>query len=359
MFEVSRAALANIEVLMRDYQGEVPGAAVLVSHAGRPLLRRAFGLAALESATAATAASAYRLASLSKPFTAAAILLLMQEGALELEERVCRWLPSLPEAARAVTVRHLLTHTSGLIDYEDLIAPGTTRPLRDADVLCLLASTRRTYFTPGSRYRYSDSGYALLALLVEAVSGTDFASFLRRRLFLPLAMHDTVALEEGVSQPRARAFGYSRAHGSWSRTDQSLTSAVLGDGGIYSSVDDLAKWDAALYGAAPFTRATLDVAFAPATDTDDPMTRYALGWRVTGASVWHSGETLGFRTALVRWPRAQLTVGMLSNRSDGEPYSLALAIAKQFLPEADAVRATRVAVGPDPAAHPLPLGRSV
>jgi CubicO group peptidase (beta-lactamase class C family) len=267
---------------------------------------------------------------------------------------VREWLPSLPPAAAAVTVRQLLSHTSGIIDYEELIAAGTREPLRDADVLRLLARADRTYFPPGSRFRYSDSGYALLALLIAQVSGTDFASFLRRRIFAPLAMHDSVALEAGISTVPHRAFGYSRSGAGWARTDQSLTSAVLGDGGVYSSVDDLAKWDAALSDGRLLQPATRELAVTPVTGTDDPQVRYGLGWRLTGASEWHSGETLGFRNAFVRWARARLTAIVLTNRSDGDPYSVALAAAKLFLPDADAVRASRVAVGPDPGAHPLP-----
>ena len=344
----------RVDALLQAYEGAVPGAALLLARDGVVVVRRAWGLADLEAGSAATPATAYRLASVTKPLTATATLLLVQEGRLSLQARVREWLPALPPAAADVTVRQLLSHTSGLVDYEELIPPGTRQPLRDADVLRLLARSDRTYFAPGSRYRYSDSGYALLALLIAQVSGMDFASFLRRRIFEPLAMHDSVALEEGISTLPRRAFGYSRSGAAWARTDQSLTSAVLGDGGVYSSVDDLAKWDAALCGGRLLQDAARELAVTPVTDTDDPQVRYGLGWRLTGASEWHSGETLGFRNAFVRWPRARLTAIVLTNRGDGDPYSLALAAAKLFLPEADAVRASRVVVGPDPGAHPLP-----
>ncbi|MGH8306243.1 MAG: serine hydrolase domain-containing protein, partial [Steroidobacteraceae bacterium] len=235
---------ARIDTLLRPYTGRVPGASVLVIRDGVPVFRRAYGFADLEHGVVASAATNYRLASMTKQFTAAAILLLADDGRLSLDDPLGRWLPSLPPAARAVTIRQLLTHTSGLVDYEDLIPQGATVQLHDADVLRLLEAQNRSYFAPGTRYRYSNSGYALLALIVARASDEDFAAFLRKRIFLPLGMYDSVAYQAGVSQVAHRAFGYSAAGRSWSRTDQSLTSAVLGDGGVYSSVDDLAKWDA-------------------------------------------------------------------------------------------------------------------
>jgi CubicO group peptidase (beta-lactamase class C family) len=322
----------QIDDLMLDYQGEVPGACVAVLHGGAAVLRRAYGFADLEAGVAATAATNFRLASLTKQFTAAAILLLEQDGRLGLEDSVRQWLPGLPVAADGMAVRQLLTHTSGLIDYEDLIADGTASPLRDADVLRLLEAEDRGYFPPGTQYRYSNSGYALLALIVGGASGEDFASYLRKRIFLPLGMQNTVAFEAGVSAVAHRAFGYSAAGGSWVRTDQSLTSATLGDGGIYSSVDDLAKWDAALYDDRLLQPESLRLAFQPATATDDPSVQYGFGWRITGETRWHSGETLGFRNVIVRWPAHRLTVIVLTNRNDPPPHGMALAIAEAFLP---------------------------
>ena len=171
-------AVAATDALLRDYQGQVPGASVLVLRDGQPLYRRGHGLADLEAGTAATAQTNYRLASVSKQFTAAAILLLAEDGLLSLDDPVRRWLPSLPAAADAVTLRHLLSHASGLIDYEDHVPADFQGQLHDIDVLHILEGLDRTYFAPGSDYRYSNSGYALLALVVGAASGQDFASFL-------------------------------------------------------------------------------------------------------------------------------------------------------------------------------------
>lgn len=323
-------ALARLEDLMDGYRGTVPSAGVLVLNEGAAVLRQTLGMADLEQEIAATSATNYRLASVTKQFTAAAVLMLMEEGALSLDAPLYEWLPSLPEGAAGATLRQLLTHTSGLIDYEDLIPPGWTVQLHDADVLRLLEAEPRTYFAPGSAYRYSNGGYALLALVVERASGTSFATFLRKRIFLPLGMNGTVAHEEGLSMVSHRAYGYSSVDGRWKRTDQSLTSAVLGDGGVYSSIDDLAKWDAALDDGRLLRPESLRLAFTPATLTDDPATHYGFGWRMTGETVWHSGESVGFRNVIVRWPRRRLTVVVLTNRDEPEPHRMALAIADQL-----------------------------
>jgi CubicO group peptidase (beta-lactamase class C family) len=320
--------IAEIDALMGAYEGAVPGAAVLVVRDGAPVVRRGYGLADLEQGMPVTPATNFRLASVSKQFTAAAILLLAEDGRLGLDDPVQTWLPTLPPDARAVTIRHLLTHTSGLIDYEDVIPESMTGQLHDADVLALLATEDRTYFPPGAAYRYSNSGYALLALIVERASGRSFADFLRRRIFEPLGMSATLAYEAGISTVGRRAYGYSLANGSWKRTDQSQTSAVLGDGGIYSSIDDLAKWDAALADDRLLAAESRRLAFAPAARTDDPAVQYGFGWRVTGESLWHSGETIGFRNVIVRFPERRLTVVILTNRDGGEPYATALAIAR-------------------------------
>jgi CubicO group peptidase (beta-lactamase class C family) len=147
-----------IDQLMSAYQGKVPGASVLVVRDGRVLVRRSYGLADIEDHVAATPATSYRLASVTKQFTAAAILLLAQDKALSLDDPIRKWLPTLPDAATSITIRQLLTHTSGLIDYEDVIPAGTSQQLHDSDVLHLLEAQDQTYFPPGTHYRYSDSG---------------------------------------------------------------------------------------------------------------------------------------------------------------------------------------------------------
>jgi CubicO group peptidase (beta-lactamase class C family) len=357
VFTDPRMSEPQVDALMRLYQGAVPGACVAVLRNGAVLLRRAYGLADVEAQVAATAATNYRLASMTKQFTAAAILLLAEDGRLTIDDPVRKWLPTLPDAADGMSLRHLLTHTSGLIDYEDVIPAAWSSPLHDPDVLRLLEAQNRRYFAPGTRYRYSNGGYVLLALAAERAAGDAFAAYLRKRIFHPLGMHNTVAVENDASDIVHRAYGYSAAGDAWIRTDQTVTSRTLGDGGIYSSTDDLAKWDAALCGAGLLRPSSLRLAFDPSTPTDDPSVQYGFGWRITGATRWHSGETLGFRNVIVRFLGRRVTVIVLTNRNAPPPYRTALAIAKLFDPDAhDAANEAGAGHGdgPDPGARPLP-----
>ncbi|MEI7035579.1 serine hydrolase domain-containing protein [Fulvimonas yonginensis] len=331
-------AVQDADRLMQAYQGDVPGAALLVLEDGKPLLRKGYGLADLEQHTRVTPQTDFRLASVSKQFTAAAILLLAQDHKLSLDDSIRHWLPSLPATADRVTLRQLLSHTGGLVDYEDLIPPGRTTQLDDQDVLRMLSATPRSYFPPGSAYRYSNTGYVLLGLVVEQASGQSLQDFLARRIFQPLHMEHTLLYVHDDPTPTEskvpnRAYGYSWSKGRWLRTDQSLTSATRGDGGIYSNIDDLAKWDAALYDDRLLSDASRKAAFSPhAKVTGEPYeASYGYGWRITGETLWHSGESIGFRNVIVRWPKQHLTVILLSNRNDPEPYRTVLKIAEPFL----------------------------
>lgn len=326
-------AIRHANQLMQKYAGDVPGASLLVIKDGRPLLDRGYGMADLEHHVAATSATDYRLASVTKQFTAAAILLLAQDGKLKLGDSIRHWLPTLPAFTAKVTLRELLCHTGGLLDYEDLIPPGTTTQLNDRDVLRMTGATTRGYFAPGSAYRYSNTGYVLLGLVVEQASGLPLQDFLAQRIFQPLHMDHTLLYVHDAKTVPNRAYGYSEASGRWRRTDQDLTSATRGDGGIYSNVDDLAKWDAALYDDRLLSDASRKLAFSPHVKvTGEPYRAdYGYGWRITGDTLWHSGESIGFRNVIVRWPKQHLTVILLSNRNAPEPYRTVLTIAAPFL----------------------------
>lgn len=329
-----------VDQLMQRYDNlsaAVPGASVLVLQNGNIILHRSYGNENIEVPSRTTVSTNFRLASLTKQFTAAAILLLIQDenNLLNLDDMIRRkWFPKLPAVAENITVRHLLTHTSGLIDYEELIDsyPSTNPQLSDRDVANLLFMTNRTYFSPpGLRYRYSNSGYALLALIVEQISNQSFATFLRERIFRPLNMNNSVAFENGISTISNRAYGYSYINGLWNPTDQSLTSAVLGDGGIYSSTRDFIQWIAALEDDRLFNAETLSLFFSPTIETDDPAIHYGMGWRISGDMVWHSGETIGFRNIIIRFRGQRLSVVILTNRNAPAPFQTALTIAHRFL----------------------------
>jgi CubicO group peptidase (beta-lactamase class C family) len=325
-----------VDSVLRDYASPSgPGASVLIRRDGRTILARSYGLADVEAGVATTPQTNYRLASLTKQFTATAIMLLKEDGKLRYDDPIARFLPDLPQSARGVTIRMLLTHTSGLWAYEDFVPDSQTTQVHDADVPALIAHADSGYFPPGSAYRYSNTGYALLALIVERASGEPFARFLADRIFAPLGMTHTVAYESGVSTIANRAFGYTVDNGHVTRTDQSSTSAVLGDGGIYTSLDDLAKWDAALDAHALVSESDQREAWTSAVTTSGARVGYGFGWFVDSASdgprLRHYGETRGFTNAILKIPARRLTIVILTNRTGGTPWDLASAIAA--LPE--------------------------
>jgi CubicO group peptidase (beta-lactamase class C family) len=323
--------------LFRDYdRADAPGASVLVVRRGKVVYERAFGMANLEDKIAATTATNYRLASVTKQFTAMSVMILAERKKLSYDAKLTDFFPGFPAYGSHITIRHLLTHTSGLADYEDLMPADTTVPLRDRQVLELLKTQHDTTFPPGSRFSYSNSGYSLLALIVERASGVSFATFLRENIFAPLGMTNTVAYEQGISTVKDRAYGYATDAGRFRRHDQSLTSSVLGDGGIYSSVEDLRKWDRALYTGKLVSRDSLARAFTPqVANSDHAGASYGFGWYVEPyrgrRALWHTGTTVGFRNAILRFPDERSAVIVLINRDNADAHALANKLADLFL----------------------------
>jgi CubicO group peptidase (beta-lactamase class C family) len=297
-----------------------PGLALMVIEDGKPSVVRAFGLANLETGAHCRPDTTFRLASLSKAFTAMAIMILAEKRLLSLDDKLPRFFPNFPHYGNEITVRQLLTHTSGLFDYEDLISAGTTAQLRDRDVLEILQRQERSKFQPGVEFSYSNGGYALLALIVESVSGTAFEQFLQSNIFTPLGMNNTFAYLPGQQKSPQTALGYSANGSGFEETDQSLTSAVLGDGGVYSSVIDLFKWDQALYTEKLVSQSMSRQAFTAHSITSDMRdSGYGFGWYVARRNgeehIWHYGSTCGFSSSFHRLPKRNWSGMVLSNRS--------------------------------------------
>lgn len=335
-----------------------PGAAVLVVRNGRPVFRRGYGVTDLRTLHPIDAKTNFRLASFTKQFTAACIMLLARDGKLHYDDHLTDFFPEFPAYGKSITVRNLLNHTSGLPDYEELMMkqypdtpPEKVPQILDAGVLKLLEQQTSGEFAPGSKWEYSNSGYAVLAMIVEKVSGQSFGQFLHQRIFLPLGMKNTLAYEKGKNEVPHRAYGHTKLGQSdkdaWHETDQSPTSAVLGDGGIYSSIDDLAKWDRALRDHALLTEAEMLPALTavqptggPAKSEDGTAISYGFGWFLdpyhghqnqAHKRMSHDGETIGFRTTIQRFPDDNLTVIVLDNRADINPEELALKVADLYL----------------------------
>jgi CubicO group peptidase (beta-lactamase class C family) len=315
-----------------------PGASVAIFHQGRPLLVRSYGLASLEPEVPATPSTQYRLASLTKQFTATAVLLLIADDVLREDTPLSAVLPELadpPGTAEPVRIRHLLTHTSGLPDFEALLPAGQTEPVRDVDVLRLLAESGERYFAPGTGWRYSNTAYALLALVVERLSGRSFPEFLRERIFRPLGMERAVAYVPGGPEVVERAYGYSAEGVGFRFSDQSITSATLGDGGVYASVAELALWEAALVEGRLLPPALLEAAWTPARLVDGTAIPYGYGWYVDEdrgrTRLTHHGETIGFTNAVIRYPHEGVSVWVLTNRTASAPWDLAQSLADEVL----------------------------
>lgn len=326
-----------------------PGAAVLVLRDGQAVLERGYGVTDLRTRHAIDAHTNFRLASVTKQFTAMAAMLLVHDGKLHYDDRLTNVFPDFPAYGKAITVRNLLNHTSGLLDYEDLMAkpdpntfPEKIPQIHGPAVLELLKQQTSTKFTPGTQWAYSNSGYVLLGLVVQKISGEPFGDFLHQRIFAPLHMDKTVAYEKGKNEVADRAYGHTKNGNDWQQTDQSPTSATLGDGGVYSSLDDLSKWDQALRDHTLLSEAEMRPALTPVKvsggapeEPDGKPAAYGFGWFLNPyqghARMWHYGETAGFRTAIQRFINDRLTIIVLCNRTDLEARDLALKLADLYL----------------------------
>ena len=335
-----------------------PGLAVMIRQNGRTFFEHGYGMRDLRSNLPIDAHTNFRLASCTKQFTAMAIMLLVHDDKLRYDETLTDIFPEFPAYGRSITIRNLLNHTSGLIAYEDLMDKMYAGKewyeipqIADAQVLALAEKQTGTKFPPGTKWEYSNGGYCILAMIVEKISGTPFPQFLRQRIFAPLHMDHTVAHVYGKDIIASRAYGYTNDSGVWLETDQSPTSATLGDGGIYSSLDDLAKWDEALRNHTLLSVAEFQPAVTPensaavspsavddlpkAAAANAPPLAYGFGWFLDPyrghPRMWHYGSTIGFHSIIERFTKDNLSIIVLSNRTDVDLAALALRAADLYL----------------------------
>jgi len=342
-------------------QNDAPGLAVLVRKDGRAMFEKGYGLCDLRTRANIDAHTNFRLASFTKQFTAMAIMLLLHDRKLGYDQTLTEVLPDFPAYGKNITIRHLLNHTGGLPDYEDLMeaeekvkgplwSPG--HQIQDDEVLTLLKKETKGKFAPGTSWSYSNSGYVVLGLIVAKASGQSYGDFLHARIFSPLRMDHTIVYQKGENEVTNRAFGHSKEGDALKETDQSSTSATLGDGGIYSNLEDLAKWDDALRNHSLLSADEMKPALVPARLADGSPTHwpveanddnlhpgkpvsYGFGWFLDPhrghPRMWHTGTTMGFRTVIERFTAHNLTIIILCNRTDLDPESLALKTADIYL----------------------------
>jgi len=290
-----------------EFTGEI-----LVAEKGDVIYAGAFGLADRTTGQPYSADTRSCLASLSKPITATAIMMLSEQSRLTYDERLATFLPGFSDAIGSVKIRHLLTHTSGIPDYPDLSVdhPGVT----NSEIFAALQKVPQPAFPPGQKYQYCNAGYVLLGLIVENISRQPLSRFLESHVFNPLRMTCSFVLTSLDQKTPDVARGYDRASGA-----DDFVGMETGDSGVYSTVKDLLRFDQALYTDALVKQPTLAEAFTP-FPVREGRTTYGFGWNIVtdsdGKRVWHQGNTAGFRAFIERRLSERITVIMLTNGGD-------------------------------------------
>jgi len=304
-----------------SYKPTEPGATVIVVKDGKTLLRKGYGLADSTRMQPLDPGMVLRLGSITKQFTAVAILMLAEEGKLALDDDITRFFPDYPTQGKKITVEHLLTHTSGIVSYTSRPDyPLTmTRALTPAQMIDSFKHAPLD-FAPGSAYRYNNSGYFLLGAIIEKVAGMPYAKFVETRIFLPLGMKDT-AYEGFERSAAARAAGHTPGPTGFGPSTPLSMSQPYAAGALVSSVDDLARWDAAITAGKLLKPASWQRAFTPYTLADGASTGYGYGWQVGQLQgvpmAAHGGAINGFNTYALRLPEQKVFVAVLSNADGG------------------------------------------
>jgi len=343
LLALSRAALAQdpriaqVDQVFSRWTSSTPGCTVGVAMDGRPVLQKAYGMADLEHDVPLTPESILETGSVAKQFTAAAVLLLAREGKLSLDDPVRKYIPELPDYGAPLTIRHMLTHTSGLRDWGSLYGiagmPRTSRTFTQAYVLDMLSRQKSLNFTPGTNWSYTNSGYNLAAMIVSRVSGESFPEFTRKRIFEPLEMTHTSWRDDFERIVKGRAIAYEERGGTF-RQNMPFEDAY-GNGGMLTTVGDLLKWNRnfqfSKVGDSEFRR----IEQTPGTFNDGKPHHYALGLAIGKHrgidEVSHGGSTAGYTTFLARYPSFAIDVAVLCNVSSAQAGDYAYAVSDVYL----------------------------
>ena len=328
-----------IDALVRQQMDEqrIPGLSLAVTVDNELVFTKGYGLANVELRSPALAESMYEVASLTKQFTAMAILLLNDDHKLGLDDLLSRYFPEAPPAWSKITIRHLLTHTSGIPDYDDAGHPLDPRRDYTEDELLKSAADLPLKFQPGVRWSYSNTGYVILGILVGRLSGEPYGDFLRDRIFSRLHMGSTRLNADDDIIP-FRASGYELEDGRLRNQEYlSGTLGATGDGGLVSSVVDLAKWEAGIQSGALVPPALWKEVFTPVTLNSGKTFPYGFGWFIREQSghpfYEHSGHLGGFASHILRFPRARVSVIVLANLGQADPWQIAHVVAGLVRPD--------------------------
>jgi len=333
----TEAVAAAEAYLTKTFPAGKPGAAVAVCQKGRVLHLAGYGLANLARKTPIGPDSVFDLASVSKPFTALAVMILAERGKLGFDDELRTWVPDMPAfpGHRALTLRDLLNQSSGLPDYLNLFtgSDAAFAQLRNADLPALFRG-QKLGMAPGTRHEYSNSNYALLPLVVEKASGQPFGRFVADNIFTPAGMTSSRVMDAWPMEIPNRVTGYKRSWLIGPLTPTSKNGPVCGDGNVFTSARDMAKWDAALWENKLVKPETLELAFTGGANADGTRSDYGFGWVIRNKdgkkSVWHNGGWAGTRTMIARNLSNGLTAVVLCNSESAMPEGVAMELIKIF-----------------------------
>ncbi len=335
IFTISvRADEVDKYVLSQLAEKHIPGAAIAVIKNGKVIKTEGYGLASVEFNAPVTTETVFEIGSVSKQITAAAIMLLVEDGKINLDDKISKYLPNTPEAWKDVSVRHLLTHTSGVKSYTSLGGFELSKRYKVGDFIKEL-SPQPLDFAPGSAYRYSNSGYSLLGYIIESASGKNYWEFLQTRIFNLLKMNST-ADRDPQFIIKNRATGYEWENGRLVGRDYELTD-LFSAGAIVSTISDMAKWDIALRDETLLKNESKAMIWKPFTLTGGKENPYGFGWNVgefRGQKLLnHGGQTAGFAANISRYTDADLDIIVLTNLgTQGAGSAIARGIAKIYVP---------------------------
>jgi CubicO group peptidase (beta-lactamase class C family) len=330
-----RAAADRIDRVIKQQMlaYKTPGVSLAVLRHGKIILLKSYGLANVEHQVPVKPATVFQSGSMGKQFTAAAVMILVQENKLSLDDKISKYFPDVPASWKDITVWNLLTHTSGLGDY-----PAEIDLRRDytEDEYFALFKKAPLDFAPGSSWNYSNVGYVMLGMLIRKLTGNYYGDFLKERIFKPLGMTTARIISEADIVPN-RAAGYRLVHGELKNQEWvSPSTNSTADGSLYVSILDLAKWDAALYTDRPLTQSSRDKIWTPARLNDGRTKDYGFGWHLGQYHgrrlAFHGGAWQGFKTFIIRFLDTELTIIFLANSWETRDFKLARGLAAAFYP---------------------------
>ncbi len=329
---------AKVDALFQKYnRTDMPGCALAIVNRGKIIYEKGYGMADLEHGIAIDPSTVFYAGSISKQFVTAAALLLTEQGKLDLDAVITNYLPDFDLHGVEITVRHLIYHTSGIRDYFQILEKEKFNYLNDIEVdtiFNLISGQSTLDFSPGEKYQYSNSGYLLLAMIIEEVSGSTLARFIRKEIFDPLGMNQSMFLDDNRKIVKNRAWGY------YQNVEDQIENMIMrfdlvGSGGLYTTVRDLAKWDQNLYQSQIGSESFLDSLLTNGRLNNGQDIKYAFAIRKDNFRgvpvIGHSGSLGGYRAQFTQFPEQEFSVIILSNLANCKPGEMAQSIANIFL----------------------------